>query len=133
MTPSERRLCRGWWQSFMNPFVTSKSPPKNPRHLKIFSGNIKIRFLQKILSLKKLVPLICPGDAHGPLLATRLQMMKCTDAKNIRWEVKLCAPDTVSMPCYLTTLDHAREKRFIINTKLFMFRTQVYKSICYQE
>ena len=44
-----------------------KKPPENPRRPKIFSGNIKIRFLHKILSLKKLVPLICPGGARGPL------------------------------------------------------------------
>ena len=52
--------------------VTSKSPPKIPHRPKKFSGNIKIRFLHKILSLIKLVPLISPGGARGPLLATRL-------------------------------------------------------------
>ena len=52
--------------------VTTESTPKTRRRPKIFSGNIKIPFLHKILSLKKLVPLICPRGARGPLLATRL-------------------------------------------------------------
>ena len=46
------------------------SPEKKPPPLEnIF---IKISFLHKILSVRKLVPLICPGGAREPLLATRL-------------------------------------------------------------
>ena len=55
--------------------LLQKAPRKKPAARKYFLATSKIRFLHKILSLKKLVPLICPGGARGPLLATRLDYL----------------------------------------------------------
>ena len=51
-----------------------KAPPprKPPAARKYFLATSQFVFVHKILSLIKLVPLICPGGAGGPLLATRL-------------------------------------------------------------